>query len=74
MPISVPNHNPLSKANQNKLAASTLTLVLATRYLERIWGFVELIRFSCIVIVSSNIIAFGYSWLVWGITGMDSAM
>jgi membrane associated rhomboid family serine protease len=36
---------------------SIVSLPLAGRYLERMWGPMELIRFSLIVIVSSNIVA-----------------
>jgi hypothetical protein len=57
-----------------QLAISTTSLILATRYLERIWGFVELVRFSLIVVVLSNVVAFGFSWIAWFILGQDEFM
>lgn len=39
---------------------TAISLPLAGRYLERIWGPIELVRFSLIVIVASNII----SWFI----------
>lgn len=53
---------------------SVVTLPLACRYLERIWGARELFRFSAIVIVASNIIAFGFSWLVYFVLGQHEAL
>jgi hypothetical protein len=53
---------------------SAITLPLACRYLERVWGFYELLRFCSIVIVGSNVIAFGFSWLVWMITSSEEAL
>jgi hypothetical protein len=53
---------------------SIITLVFATRYLDRIWGFVETLRFSAVVIVGSNIIALGFSWIVYTVTGSQDAL
>lgn len=53
---------------------SLATVPLACRYLERLWGLPELLRFICLVIVGSNIIAFGFSWIVYIVTGSESAM
>ena len=57
-----------------QLVMSATSLVLATRYLERIWGFVELMRFSLLVVVLSNVVAFGFSWIAWFILGQDEFM
>ncbi|KAI9631800.1 eukaryotic integral membrane protein-domain-containing protein [Dioszegia hungarica] len=57
-----------------ELIFSIITLVLATRYLDRIWGFLEVLRFSAVVIVGSNVIAFGFSWIVWFVTGSEEAL
>ncbi|ODO01374.1 hypothetical protein I350_06193 [Cryptococcus amylolentus CBS 6273] len=50
---------------------SAISLPLACRYLERVWGPRELIRFCILVIVGSNIIAFGFSWLMFFVTGKE---
>ncbi|KAK4685050.1 hypothetical protein P7C73_g5105, partial [Tremellales sp. Uapishka_1] len=60
--------------NIYEFLVSVVSLPLAARYLERIWGPRELIRFSIIVIVGSNIIAFGFSWLTWFVLGQDEAL
>ncbi|GFZ45419.1 hypothetical protein JCM24511_03145 [Saitozyma sp. JCM 24511] len=57
-----------------ELVFSAITLPLACRYLERVWGFYELLRFCSIVIVGSNVIAFGFSWLVWMVTSSEEAL
>ncbi|KAE8184754.1 hypothetical protein A4X06_0g6977 [Tilletia controversa] len=44
---------------------SAISLPLAGLYLERIWGPVELIRFTVIIVVLSNIIAWGLAVLVF---------
>lgn len=46
-----------------QLLLSICTIPLCARYLERVWSLNELIRFSALVIVASNIIGFGFSWL-----------
>ena len=51
-----------------QLVMSATSLVLATRYLERIWGF------SLLVVVLSNVVAFGFSWIAWFILGQDEFM
>ncbi|KAL0243419.1 hypothetical protein I308_105385 [Cryptococcus tetragattii IND107] len=53
---------------------SAVALPLACRYLERVWGARELVRFCCVTIVGSNIIAFGFSWLVWFVLGSEDAL
>jgi hypothetical protein len=57
-----------------QLLFSAVTLPLACRYLERIWGFRELIRFCLVVIAGSNIVAFGFSWLTYIILRQDEAL
>ena len=46
---------------------SVVSLPLAARYLERQWGAVELIKFSVVVLVGSNIIAWGLQLLLFGV-------
>jgi hypothetical protein len=57
-----------------KLAVSAVSLPLASRYLERVWGWKELIRFCFIVIIGSNVIAFGFSWLSYIILGTEDSL
>ncbi|KAK6908389.1 hypothetical protein L486_01957 [Kwoniella mangroviensis CBS 10435] len=56
------------------LTISVISIPLACRYLERVWGIRELIKFSIITIVGSNIIAFGFSWLMWFVLGQQDAL
>ncbi|WVR06162.1 hypothetical protein IAU60_003192 [Kwoniella sp. DSM 27419] len=51
-----------------------VTVPFACRYLERIWGLRELLRFIAIVVVGSNVIAFGFSWIVWFVVGAEDAL
>lgn len=53
---------------------SVVTLPLACRYLERVWGSRELFRFCAVVIVASNVIAFGFSWLVYFVLRQEEAL
>lgn len=46
-----------------------IALPFGCRYLERLWGMRELLRFSAIVIVGSNVIAFGFAWLTHLVLG-----
>lgn len=39
------------------------------KYLERLWGAVETIKFIVVTIVASNIIAFGLNWIEFMATG-----
>lgn len=48
---------------------SFVTLPLCARYLERVWGARELVKFCVVVIVASNIIAVGLSWILWIVLG-----
>ncbi|KAG7561833.1 hypothetical protein FFLO_02734 [Filobasidium floriforme] len=48
---------------------SLISIPLLTRYLERVWGPKELLRFSAVVIVASNIIGFGLCWLEFFVLG-----
>ncbi|KAH9486512.1 Transmembrane protein 115 [Psilocybe cubensis] len=44
--------------------AMTLIFVPASlKYLERLWGSIETIKFIVVSIVASNIIAFGFNWI-----------
>ncbi|WWC88860.1 uncharacterized protein L201_003775 [Kwoniella dendrophila CBS 6074] len=56
------------------LIVSLISIPLACRYLERVWGIRELIKFSIITIVGSNVIAFGFSWIVWFVLGQEDAL
>lgn len=53
---------------------SIVTLPLAGRYLERIWGPVEILRFSAIVIVVSNVISWFLALLLFAVTRGEIAM
>lgn len=53
---------------------SLVTIPLACRYLERLWGIRELVRFTCVVIVASNVIAFGFAWLLYIVLGSDAVV
>ncbi|CAK9780699.1 DUF1751-domain-containing protein [Cutaneotrichosporon oleaginosum] len=53
---------------------SLITVPLACRYLERLWGIRELARFTCVVIVASNIIAFGFAWILYILLGSDAVL
>lgn len=48
---------------------SAITLPLCARYLERIWGARELLKFCFVVIVASNIIGVGLSWILFFVLG-----
>ena len=54
-----------------ELFFSTLSLGFAARYLERVWGPKELIRFCVVTIVGSNVIAFGFAWLTYLVIGAE---
>lgn len=60
--------------NLIELVFSLVTVPLACRYLERLWGIRELARFTCVVIVASNIIAFGFAWVIYIILGSDAVI
>lgn len=53
---------------------SLIAIPFACRYLERLWGLRELLRFSAVVIVGSNVIAFGFAWLAYLLLGSEIAM
>ena len=43
---------------------ATLIFVPASlKYLERLWGSIETLKFIFVSIVASNIIAFGFNWI-----------
>lgn len=52
----------LTERAQPQLIVSLFTLALAGRYLERVWGSQELLRFTLVVVVVSNIIAVIVNW------------
>ncbi|KDR85454.1 hypothetical protein GALMADRAFT_261155 [Galerina marginata CBS 339.88] len=43
--------------------ATLIFVPAALKYLERLWGSVETIKFIVVSIVASNIIAFGFNWI-----------
>ena len=51
---------------------SLAALPLAGRYLERQWGAVELLRFSAIVVVISNVIAWGLALLLFAVFSKEA--
>ena len=55
----------IRSADPCQLVVSAVSLPLASRYLERIWGPRELVRFVLVTIVGSNVIAFGFGWLTY---------
>lgn len=68
--VSTPlRRNHADPGNLLQFIISVIALPAAARYLERVWGPRELIRFSIIVIVASNIIAFGLSWIEFIVLG-----
>ncbi|KAH8099341.1 eukaryotic integral membrane protein [Cristinia sonorae] len=46
-----------------ELAFTLLVIPASLRYLERLWGAIETLKFIVVSIVVSNIIAFGLNWL-----------
>ncbi|KAJ9122452.1 hypothetical protein QFC22_001877 [Naganishia vaughanmartiniae] len=57
------------ETNIIQFVISVVALPAAAKYLERVWGPRELIRFCIIVIVASNIIAFGLCWIEYIVIG-----
>ncbi|KZT02445.1 DUF1751-domain-containing protein [Laetiporus sulphureus 93-53] len=46
-----------------ELLFTLLVIPASLRYLERLWGAVELLKFIAVTITASNIIAFGLNWI-----------
>jgi hypothetical protein len=46
-----------------------ISVPLCARYLERVWGAKELLKFCGVVIVASNLIAVGLSWILAFVLG-----
>ncbi|KAE8266716.1 hypothetical protein A4X09_0g5625 [Tilletia walkeri] len=57
-----------------EFVVSAISLPLAGLYLERIWGPVELVRFTVIVVVLSNVIAWGLAVLIFVVFGVEFAV
>jgi len=53
----------------SKLIFTLITIPPSLRYLERIWGSVEILKFIIVTVVASNVITFGFSWLEYFATG-----
>lgn len=60
---SSPTLGPPPSAVASQFLISLLTLPLAGRYLERVWGQSEFLKFVAVVVVVSNIIAVVVNWL-----------
>ncbi|KAF8807828.1 DUF1751-domain-containing protein [Phlegmacium glaucopus] len=43
--------------------ASMIFVPAALKYLERLWGSIETIKFIFVSVVASNVIAFGFNWI-----------
>jgi hypothetical protein len=41
------------------------------KYLERVWGSVEILKFIIVTVVASNIIAFGLNWIEYMVLGKE---
>lgn len=52
-----------------QLAFTLLVIPASLRYLERLWGTVETIKFTVVTVVASNIIAFVVNWLEYLVFG-----
>jgi hypothetical protein len=72
VPIDSATH--LDTAILFQFIISIVSLPLAGRYLERIWGPVELLRFSLITIVISNIIAWFLALVLFAVTRGEQQM
>ena len=57
-----------------EFVVTALSLPLAGRYLERIWGPVELIKFTLIVVVGSNIIAWFIATALFVVLRSEAAL
>ncbi|CAO1615558.1 unnamed protein product [Parajaminaea phylloscopi] len=52
---------------------TAISLPLAGRYLERIWGPVELVRFTLIIVVLSNVIAWFIAFVIFAVLRSEAA-
>ncbi|KAF8167633.1 eukaryotic integral membrane protein-domain-containing protein [Crassisporium funariophilum] len=48
--------------------ASLIFVPAALKYLERLWGSIETLKFIFVSVVASNIIAFGFNWIEFIVT------
>lgn len=55
-----------------KLIFSLIVIPASLRYLERLWGSTETVKFVVVTIVASNIIAFVANWLEYTVTKMPA--
>ncbi|CDZ96708.1 Predicted membrane protein [Phaffia rhodozyma] len=60
-----------AEGNLVEFLISVVSLPLCGRYLERIWGGKELAKFTFVVIVASNVIAIGLSWILYFVLGAE---
>ena len=51
-----------------QLLLTLLLLPACLRYLERLWGALETLKFISIILIISNASALAVSWLEWAIT------
>ncbi|KAG6910535.1 hypothetical protein DXG01_009954 [Tephrocybe rancida] len=52
-----------------EFVTSILFVPASLKYLERLWGSIETIKFIVVSIAASNIIAFGFNWIEFVATG-----
>ncbi|RXW24039.1 hypothetical protein EST38_g1847 [Candolleomyces aberdarensis] len=52
-----------------QLLATLIFVPASLKYLERVWGSIELLKFIVVTIVVSNIIAFGLNWIEYFVIG-----
>lgn len=46
-------------------------LPASLRYLERLWGAIETIKFIAVTLAASNAISVAFNWIVWAVTGSE---
>ncbi|KAJ7597523.1 eukaryotic integral membrane protein-domain-containing protein [Mycena floridula] len=51
-----------------ELVVSLITVPAALKYLERLWGSIEILKFIVVSVGFSNIIAFGFNWIEFIVT------
>jgi len=53
------------RLRREQFFVSLVAIPLCGRYLERVWSYTELLKFAFVVILASNIISVGFSWIVY---------
>lgn len=57
-----------------QLLFTLLVIPASLRYLERLWGSVELLKFIAITVTASNIIAFCLNWIEYVVLRMPGLL